>query len=143
MPKNYKVPTPSSITINGRKPDYTGIVRVQDIARQISEGKSGPTILNGIIEKYNVSEQRARQYYQAACRFLMPEDEEEFKKELWAKNISRLEAIIEKGMAKEDFRIAKEAIDSLNKMMGIGGQVKVGGRINPEDGSSEFIVELG
>lgn len=96
--------------------------RVTEIAGMIVKGVSRQTIQTYIKDNYKVQERQARAYYNAALRYLQPDDEDEYKKGLIQANINRLETIIEAGMKDNaNLKIAKEAIDSLNKMLGIGG----------------------
>lgn len=97
-------------------------LKVLELAKMVSEGKTRETCLKHIMETKNIKMQQARQYYDAAIRYLMPDDLDEYKKEILAKNFERLETIVERGMKDSaDLRLAKEAIAELNRMCGIGG----------------------
>lgn len=97
-------------------------LKVLELAKMVSEGKTRETCLKHIIETKGIKMQQAKQYYDAAIRYLMPDDLDEYKKEILAKNFERLETIVERGMKDSaDLRLAKEAIAELNRMCGIGG----------------------
>ena len=98
------------------------IERVQKVSELISKGMSRQSVQLYIRENYQVGERQARAYYSAAMKYLLPEDEDEYRKGLIQANIERLEKIIEQGMTdNQNLKIAREAISELNKMLGIGG----------------------
>lgn len=97
-------------------------LRVLEVAKMISEGKTRETCLKYVMESQDVKLAQAKQYYDAAIRFLVPDDIDKYKQEVLAKNFKRLETIVERGMKDSaDLRLAKEAIAELNRMCGIGG----------------------
>lgn len=113
--------------------------RVLEVARMISEGATKDSCIKYIQDSQKVGLTQARYYYQAAINWLIPEDMDKFKKELYAANIVRLEKIVEEGMKdNRNLKIAREAIDSLNKMIGItGNRVQIGEE--KADGSRQII----
>lgn len=103
--------------------------RIMEIAKQISEGKSRKTCLEEIQNNYNVGYAQAKNYYNSALAWLIPDDLDQYQKGLVQANIERLETIIQEGISKRDdarrgsdyLRTAKEAIAELNRMLGVGG----------------------
>lgn len=102
-------------------------LRVMEVARMICDGKSKATCLDYIQRAQNVGIQQAKQYYQAALNWLIPEDEDEYKRGLISANMQRLEKIVEECVLKKDdergadyLRCAKDAISEMNKVLGIG-----------------------
>ena len=75
------------------------IERVTALAKMISEGMSRKNVQEWIMTHYDVSGRQARAYYSAALRYLIPDNEEEYKRGLIQANINRLETIIERTMA--------------------------------------------
>lgn len=110
---------PNRNTVVGAEP--ATIMKVQDVARMLSDGKTRATIIGILQEKYDIGYDQAKHLYCAGVKYLIPSNEDEFRKELIMKNISRLERIIEKAMDGEQLKVAREAIDSLNKMLGLNG----------------------
>ena len=102
--------------------------RVIEVAKMICDGKSRASCLNYIQESQGVSLYQAKYYYQAALKWLIPSDLDEYKKGLLQANIERLEKIIEDGIENRKdsrrgadyLRTAKDAISELNKMLGVG-----------------------
>lgn len=92
-------------------------LRVQELARMITEGGSRSEIQKYAEEKYEVQPRQARAYYAAACRYLVPDDEEKFRKEMVHKNISRLENIAEKCLKDRNYQCAVAAIKELNNVL--------------------------
>lgn len=127
---------------------YTAEPRTQEriihLADMIAKGATRPTIMKYIQDEYHIKEHTAKRYYSAAMRYLLPENEPEFRKELIAKNIARLETIIEKGMKDDsNLKLAKEAIDSLNRMLGLGsGGVQVAVNNDKETDTQQIYIKF-
>ena len=118
-------------------------LKVKEIARMLSKGKSKTTILDSIQEKYGLSQARVLDLYYEAVKFLLPKDEQKFKEEIITKNVERLDRIVEETMESKNYKEATKAIAELNKMAGItSNNIKVGMQTDGEGGST-FIVEIG
>lgn len=95
------------------------IERVTSLAKMISEGMSRKNVQEWIMTHYDVSGRQARAYYSAALRYLIPDNEEEYKRGLIQANINRLETIIERTMAEgsADYKSAIAAIKEINRLV--------------------------
>lgn len=120
------------------------IMRVDEIAQMISDGKSRKTIQQYIKDNYGVKERQARAYYTAALRLLIPDESEydEYRKGLIQANIDRLEKIIERSITgnTQDMKVAKDCISELNKMMGLGDKTNI--MINKNNEEETFIIQI-
>lgn len=99
-------------------------MRVLEVAKMISEGKAKASIMDYIKESYGIGVRQARCYYQAAIKYLTP-DEEDYKNDLISANISRLETIIEKTMNGQQYREAIAALKALNDLVKPSNSVKI------------------
>ena len=95
------------------------IERIISLAKMISEGMSRKSTQEWIMANYDVSARQARAYYSAALRYLIPDNEEEYKRGLIQTNINRLETIIERTMAEgtADYKSAIAAIKEINRLV--------------------------
>ena len=95
------------------------IERIISLAKMISEGMSRKNVQEWIMTHYDVSGRQARAYYSAALRYLIPDNEEEYKRGLIQANINRLETIIERTMAEgtADYKSAIAAIKEINRLV--------------------------
>ena len=95
------------------------IERVTNLAKMLSEGMSRKNAQEWIMTHYDVSARQARAYYSAALRYLIPDNEEEYKRGLIQTNINRLETIIERTMAEgsADYKSAIAAIKEINRLV--------------------------
>ena len=95
------------------------IERVTNLAKMLSEGMSRKNAQEWIMTHYDVSGRQARAYYNAALRYLIPDNEEEYKRGLIQSNIDRLETIIERTMAEgsADYKSAIAAIKEINRLV--------------------------
>lgn len=99
------------------KADPQTVMRVQNLAKMISQGKSRETIQNFVMENYNVGQRQAINYYSAAVRYLLPENEEEYRKGLIQTNIERLENIAETCIENNNYKDAIAAIKEINNIV--------------------------
>ena len=96
------------------------VQRIQYIAKRISKGESRMGLQQWMQDNWQIGDRQARAYYMAGVRYLMPDDEDEYKKGLIQVNISRLESIVENTMTGRNYRDAIAAIKELNRILGIG-----------------------
>ena len=116
--------------------------KILQIAKMLSQGKSRQTCVEYAMDKFGVSEVVAGKYYKAAAKYLVPDNLEEYRKGLIQANIERLERIVEECMEGKQYKIAREAIDSLNKMLGITGGVQVGIQTDKENNTQQVIIKF-
>lgn len=122
-------------------PDHTPTTvtreRVIELADMLAKGKSRPTMIKYITENYGVTPRTAGDYYEAAVRYLVPEDWQSFRDEVIAKNIQSLQYIVEKTMEKENYKLATEAINTLNKIFNGGNQVTIA-----KDNNNNEVIQI-
>lgn len=97
------------------------VQRVMEIAKRISDGESRMGLQQWIQENWQVGDRQARAYYSAAARYLIPENEEEYRRTIIQANLNRLETIVESTMRGQNYKDAISAIKEINKMLGVGG----------------------
>lgn len=102
---------------NGAQNEAETERRVFEIVDMIVKGKSETSCLKHLQERYNIGVNTAYNYYLSAVKFLMPKDVDEYKEKMLAKNIKRLETIIEKTMDKENYRDAIQALKEINRIV--------------------------
>ena len=160
-----KAPDPLKINVRGEKvdsslienPATTGtqaakrtgahpetVRKVEECAKMIANGKGREEIINYMVDTYGYSYDYARRYYIAGCHFLIPDDQPEFKAGLIKQNIERLEKIINDCIEEKNYKVAKEAIDTLNRTLGVYERNN-GIIINqdPDSGQQQIIVNFG
>lgn len=144
--RSVKKPDPSQVEKEYNKeskPSTETMRRVEEAAKMITRGKGRNQIIEFVQKKYNLSYEQARRYYICATRFLVPENQEEYRASLIEHNVQRLEQIIQDSMDNKDYKMAKEAIAELNRTMGVGsGKVSVGMKNDPETGENVVIVNF-
>lgn len=102
-------------------PSQPTVSRVRQAAEMIASGKSDISVRKWFIKEYNLADCTVDEYMNAVYRYLTPNDWDEEKNRVMTKNVKTLEKIIEKCCEKENYKVAREAIESLNKMFGITG----------------------
>lgn len=118
-------------------------VKIQQAAKMIAKGKSRATIIEHLQKQWEISAVTAANYYGDALRLLMPENEDEFRKDLIKANAVRLETIYERAMEEGDYKNAKDAIAELNKMIGANGSgVMVGINTDNENNTQQIFIKF-
>ena len=134
------------VNVTGREgvePSAISVVKVLELAKMLSKGKSRQTIIEYAMSHYNVSEVQAKRYYVAASKYLIPDNLDEYRKGIIQQNMERLETIIEKCMEDRQWKTAREAIDSLNKMFGINGSgIQVGIHTDNENNTQQVVIKF-
>ena len=126
----------------GVRPTAATVGRTLELAKMLSKGKSRQTVIDYAMSTYQINETQAKRYYSAATKYLLPEDMDEFRKGLIQANMERLEHIIEKCMEQGQWKVAREAIDSLNKMFGVTGGVQVGIQTDNENNTQQIVIKF-
>jgi len=135
----------NEINVTGRedvKPTAASIHRVLELAKMLSKGKSRQTVIEYAMEHYDVTEPQAKRYYAAATRYLIPDDMDEFRKGIIQANMERLETIIERCMELGQYKVARDAIDSLNKMFGINSGLQIGIQTDTENNTQQVVIKF-
>lgn len=146
MPREKKVKSKVNLQPNRNKvvgAEPATVLKVQDAAKMITEGKTRATIIETLQEKYHIGYDQAKHLYGEGIRFLIPEDEDTFRKDLIMKNFARLETIIERAMDSRQWKIAVSAIETLNKMIGIGnGGFQVAVNNDKENNTQQIYIKF-
>lgn len=79
------------------------------------------TAIKWAAERYGVAESTASSYYAAAMRYLRPSNPEKYREEIIDKNFAILERMLQTALKRGDLKNANAIINTLNRMVGIGG----------------------
>ena len=125
----------------GSHPDT--VRKVEECAKMVAKGKSREAVIQYVQDTYGYTYDYARRFYIAACHFLIPSDQEEFRNALIKQNIERLEKIITDAMEDKNYKAAKEAIDVLNRTLGVYEGNRVVINTDKETGQEQVIISFG
>lgn len=95
------------------------IQRVMQIAERVSKGESRMGLQQWMQENWKIGDRQARAYYMAAVRYLIPDNEDEYRKGLIQANLNRLETIVENTMNGKNYQAAIQAIREINRVLGV------------------------
>lgn len=127
LKRKEAIPAAEKPTNEGGKEHKNGpqpatLARIERAAEMIGQGVTKGDIIATFQNDYSLSYDQARRYYICGCRYLIPDDQEGYRKAIIQHNVERLEKIIDEGMKDNaNLRVAKEAIAELNKMLGLTG----------------------
>ena len=119
------------------------VMKVQTAAKMISAGKTRATVMEFLQTEYGIAPSTAKQYYNDAVHYLLPDNDEEFKANLIKINYERLDKIIQESMAAGNYRVAREAIDTQNKMCGIHQNgITVGVATDQKNNTQQVVIKF-
>lgn len=119
------------------------VVKVEEAAKMISKGKGRAEVIEHLQKKYDMTYENARKYFISACHFLIPDDQGEFRQSLIKQNMERLEKIINDSIEEKQYKVAREAIAEMNKMLGVTGGQGIVINQDPASGQQQIIVNFG
>ncbi len=96
--------------------------RVEELAAEIAKtAMPRRTAMKWAAERFGVAENTASMYYAAAMRYLRPEDPQKYREELIDRNFAILEEMLQTALKRNDLKNANAIINTINRMVGIGG----------------------
>ena len=118
-------------------------IRIQEAAKMITKGKGMNDVIDHMMEKHNLSYEQSRHYWVAACRFLVA-DMDETREALVKQNLQRLEKIINESMESRDYKMAKDTIAEMNKMLGLtgAGGLQVAVQNDPNTNTQQVFIKF-
>ena len=119
------------------------VAKVEEAAKMISKGKGRAEVIEHLQKKYDMTYENARKYFISACHFLIPDDQGEFRQSLIKQNMERLEKIINDSIEEKQYKVAREAIAEMNKMLGVTGGQGIVINQDPASGQQQIIVNFG
>ena len=115
-------------------------MRVEELAETIVKtGMRRTTALKWAQERFGVSYDTSKTYYAAAMRYLRPDDPQKYREELIDRNFAILEEMLQTALKRGDLKNANAIINTLNRMVGIGGN-KVEIKDESQSGTSKTIT---
>ena len=119
------------------------VMKIQDAAKMIAKGKSRATVMEHLQTEYGLAPSTAKQYYNDAIHYLLPDNDEEFKNNLIKVNYERLNTIIQESMDSGNYRVAREAIETQNKMCGVNQNgITVGVATDQKNNTQQVIIKF-
>lgn len=105
-----------------KKPTERKKVLIEEFAAEIAKtAMPRRTAMKWAAERYGIAEATASGYYAAAMRYLRPEDPQKYREELIDRNFAILEEMLQTALKRGDLKNANAIINTLNRMVGIGG----------------------
>ena len=115
-------------------------VKMEEFAAEIAKtAMPRRAALKWAMERYGVAEATASMYYAAAMRYLRPDDPQKYREELIDRNFAILEEMLQTALKRGDLKNANAIINTLNRMVGIGGN-KVEIKDNGPSGETKTIT---
>lgn len=119
-------------------------VKIETLADMIV--KSGATrqdVLKHVRNDWGLSPRQADRYYEAAIKYLRPEDKDAYREMLIDRNFEILEELLKRSMATNDTKAALDCIKVINSLLGVGGkQVEISDK-DKDGGDKKIVISFG
>lgn len=90
-------------------------------------------------DKFGISQSQAEKYYYGALNYLRPDNPEQVREALIARNFSVLEKLLQDSIDRADTKVALDVVKVMNQMLSVGGkQVEIADK--EADGSEKKII---
>lgn len=133
--KEKKVPT----LLNSKKSTLATQIKVQELANLITEkGYGRQAVQKYCAENWGLSDKQAEKYYYAAINYLKPDNPEEYREALIARNFGVLETMLQKALENNDLQTANQVIKTMNTMLNVGDR-----KVQLEQGDTKIVVSFG
>lgn len=124
-----------------KKPSERSKGRVEEIAAEIAKtAMPRRTAIHWIMDRYQIAETTAINYYTAVMRYLRPSDPQAYREELISRNFATLEEMLQTALKKGDLKNAVAIIRTQNAMCGVGSNKVEIKRDGMESGQTETIT---
>ena len=118
------------------------LLRIIDIAKEIAKGTPAIEIRCALMDKYDIDERKANQYYDAALAYLTPKDIEHHQEKMAAKLVTQYEQLYQKAVDRDMIKTARDILDSLAKIYQLTGGNRVQIAENQE-GDKQITITFG
>lgn len=113
--------------------------KVIELAREIVEhGYGRQAGIKYAKEHFNVKEDQAERYYYAAINYLRPDNADEYREALIARNFGVLENMLQKALENNDLASATQIVKVMNTMLNVGDK-----KVQVEQGETKIVVSFG
>ena len=135
MPKQTRARKDDAKLPDSKRSSVATAARIYELAELITKNGYGRMAIKKYAEeKYGISNTQSERYWQAALKFLMPENPEQYREALVGRNFAVLEQLLQKALDDNDTKVALDVVKVMNSLLGTGGkQVE----INDKDGAGE------
>lgn len=135
MKKAEKTPTLQ----NSKKSQLATQIKIQEVAALVAEkGYGRYAILKYCSDKWGISEKQAEKYYYGAMNYLRPENPEEYRNALIARNFEVLENMLQRALETNDLSTATQIVKVMNTMLNVGDK-----KVQLEQGDTKIVVSFG
>lgn len=139
MPKKKEKTTTPALR-DSQKSTLSTQLKIQELANVMAEkGYGRLASMKYASERWGISQAQAEKYYYGALNYLRPDNPEEYREALIARNFSVLEKLLQDSIDRADTKVALDVVKVMNAMLGVGGkQVEVAEKST--DGGEKRIV---
>lgn len=128
------------VSIEGSKratlPTQTKVI---ELAKQIvDKGYGRQAAVTYAMEHFKVGRGQGERYYYAAISYLRPDNPEEYREALIARNFGVLESMLQKSLENNDLATATQIVKVMNTMLNVGDK-----KIQVEQGDTKIVVSFG
>lgn len=140
MPRNKTEKTTTPTLKDSQKSTLSTQLKIQELATVMAEkGYGRLASMRYASEKWGISQAQAEKYYYGALNYLRPDNPDQYREALIARNFSVLEKLLQDAIDHNDTPTALNVVKVMNGLLGVGGkQLEVAEK--DKDGGEKRIV---
>lgn len=123
MAKKTTEKTTTPVLRDSQKSTLSTQLKIQELAGVIAEkGYGRLASMKYAAEKWGMSQAQAEKYYYGALKYLRPDNPEEYREALIARNFSVLEKLLQDAIEHNDTPTALNVVKTMNGLLGVGSK---------------------
>lgn len=141
MPKKEKTTTPT--LRDTQKSTLATQLKIQELASVMAEkGYGRLASMKYASERWGISEKQAEKYYYGALNYLRPDNPEEYREALIARNFSVLEKLLQDAIEHNDTPTALSVVKTMNGLLGVGSKQLEVAEKSTDGGEKRIVISF-
>lgn len=141
MPKKEKTTTPT--LRDTQKSTLATQLKIQELANVMAEkGYGRLASMKYASERWGISEKQAEKYYYGALNYLRPDNPEEYREALIARNFSVLEKLLQDAIEHNDTPTALNVVKTMNGLLGVGSKQLEVAEKSTDGGEKRIVISF-
>ena len=141
MPKKEKTTTPA--LRDSQKSTLSTQLKIQELANVMAEkGYGRLASMKYASERWGISQAQAEKYYYGALNYLRPDNPEEYREALIARNFSVLEKLLQDAIEHNDTPTALNVVKAMNGLLGVGSKQLEVAEKSTDGGEKRIVISF-
>lgn len=142
MPKK-KEKTTTPVLRDSQKSTLSTQLKIQELANVMAEkGYGRLASMKYASDRWGISQAQAEKYYYGALNYLRPDNPEEYREALIARNFSVLEKLLQDAIEHNDTPTALNVVKTMNGLLGVGSKQLEVAEKSTDGGEKRIVISF-